>query len=169
MDKMINYKMSIHISKIMNYLSSQQNIFIKPQFDLKIKCVYINMSEKLRICNICLAGKQINEFDKKKYTCKICNSLKYKQGKIEERKLYRDALKMKCLADGVTEEGFNKHFIPFEKFEIMKNLPGLYSFHQCKEITKLDKQKNKPDYDNEYFLDVAFIEDKTSYYIIHII
>ena len=88
------------------------------------------MSQDMRKCNICFNEKHIDEFDKKKYTCKNCNALKYKQNKIEERKLYRDKFKMLCMKDGVTDEEFNRQFIPFENFEIMKSLPELFSFHQ---------------------------------------
>ena len=129
------------------------------------------MSEKLKICNICQIEKQLSEYDKKKYTCKKCNLLKYKQNKINDRKIYREKLKMLCLNDGMTDEDFNKHFIPFEKFEVMKKLPELYSFCQCKEILKLDKEGNKLEYDDKYFLDVAYIsnEKERIAYIIHII
>ena len=92
------------------------------------------MSNKLRKCKICLIEKSIDEFYKKKYNCKPCNSIvlqkQYKENKIEERKLYRDKLKMLCMNDGVTDEEFNRQFIPYEKFEIMKKLPELFSFHQ---------------------------------------
>ena len=133
------------------------------------------IQECLRKCNICQDEKPLTQYDKKTYSCKECNSIrlqkKYKQNKIEERKLYRDKFKMLCMNDGVTDEEFNRQFIPFEKFEIMKSLPELFSFHQCNEIRKLDIKQNKSDYDNNYFLDVAFIEDKKrkSYYRIHII
>ena len=133
------------------------------------------MIEDNRKCNMCNIDKPKIEFHSKTYNCKQCTSIKknrkYKQSIIEERKLYRDKLKMVSANDGVTDEEFNKHFIPFEKFEIMKNLPELFSFHQCSTIRKLDIQQNKSDYNNKYFLDVAFIEDKKrkSYYRVHII
>lgn len=119
------------------------------------------MSEKLRICNTCLSEKNISEFNNRKYICKECDSIKlkkeYKQNKIDERRIYREKLKILCLNDGVTDEEFNKYYIPFEKFEIMKKLPELFSICQCKEITKMDKQLHKLDYNEKLFLDVAYI------------
>ena len=129
----------------------------------------------LRKCNICQIEKSLTEYDKKTYKCKECNSIRlkkeYKQNKIAERKIYREKLKMLCLNDGVTDEEFDKYFVPFEKFEVMKKLPELYSYCQCKEITKLDKEAYKLDYDDKYYLDAVFIENKKEriVYAIHII
>ena len=133
------------------------------------------IQEKNRKCNICLAEKSLDHFDAKTYNCKPCESIKRKKDhlrkKIEERKVYREKLKERCTNDGITDEEFNKYFVPFEKFEIMKNLSDQYSFHQCSEISKLDKKQNKSDYENKYFLDVAFINDekRNAAYRIHII
>lgn len=129
------------------------------------------MNLEIRKCNICLIEKTVTEFDKKKYTCKRCNSNNYVKNKVNDRTPYRVRLKELCDKDDVTDEEFNKHFIPFEKFQIMKKLPELYTIHQCTEIRKLDRNQNKSDYENKYFFDVAFIGDKkrNSYYRIHII
>ena len=53
----------------------------------------------------------------------------------------------------------------------MKQLPDLFSFCECCHLKKLDKQQNKTDYDNKYFLDASFCHDnkRKTAYIIHII
>ena len=133
------------------------------------------MTEDKRKCNMCNIEKQLHEFHNKTYDCKTCTSIRksktYFKNKIDERTPYRERLKQLCIKDDMTNDDFNKHFIPFEKFEIMKNLPELYTIHQCNNIRKLDKNQNKQDYENKHFLDVAFIIDNklNSAYRIHII
>jgi len=129
------------------------------------------MNKYLRKCNKCSVEKELQQFDKSHYKCKQCRQKEHLKKKIEERKPYRDTLKQLCINDGVTEEGFNKHFLPFEKYEIMKELIDLYEFHTNEHIREIDKKCDKLNYENKYFLDVVLCYNVKagSYYLVHII
>ena len=125
----------------------------------------------LRKCKICKVDKSLDLFNSKRYSCKDCDSLKYKENKINDRKQYRDEFKQMLTSDGMSEDDFNKLFIPIEKYNIMKRLTELYSFCESKKIKKLDYQQYKSAYDKNYITNVAFCCDnkRNSGYVIHII
>jgi len=124
-----------------------------------------------KICKLCNFEKSDNEFNKSYNVCKACTKKEYLSKKIVERQPYRQKLKGSCNKEDVCEEDFNKFFIPFAKYKIMKKLPDLYLFCECDEVRKMDKKHFKADYDNKIFIDVVLCYDhkRNSAYIIHII
>ena len=124
-----------------------------------------------KICIKCGIEKQIDLFDRSYSECKKCRKNSYIKKKIEQRLPFRAKLKESCDKEEITDEQFNKFFVPFEKYEIMKSLPDLYTFLECSELQKLDNKYAKSDYDNKIFLKAVFCSNNKEHttYIIHII
>ena len=93
-----------------------------------------------KICTLCNIEKNINEFHYSYNICKQCRNKIKQRKKIEKRQPYRDKLKKACNDEGISDEKFNKFFIPLEKYKVMKDLPDIYSFCECNDIRKMDKK-----------------------------
>ena len=137
--------------------------------------------EDFKKCNSCEIYFSKGNFQKKQSVCTSCRSHKekekYTKAKVKERIPYRNQLFKKVLEELEGEQPdmqlYNKQFIPFEKYEEMKTQKDKYSFCECNEIRKLDKETYKYHYDNKLFIDVVMCEEKNensnSAYIFHVI
>ena len=123
--------------------------------------------DNIKKCNKCLIYKSIDQYHKKQYECKTCRLAKdknkyketkitNKQDKIKERIPFRNEFFRFYLEKGNDFKDFASLFIPFEKYDEMKNQPELFSFCERSDIKKRDREIYSLEYDKKFWLNIVF-------------
>jgi hypothetical protein len=135
------------------------------------------MNQLWRECKSCNISKSLDCYHSKQTICKDCRCKKeregYNENKIRERIPYRNEfLRRCCVEGGMSIDDFNRVFIPFEKYEEMKKDKNKYSFCECSQIRKSDREHNVYEYqEKKYWLDIVMCHniEINSAYLIRII